>query len=201
MKRSIYDSNSGRNSEDLQRVALGLKAKAVETPVPRSVSSEVGYFHPHQRSRSSKKVVNSTMNDKNSSLSTILAQHCPMFQTHRLLAIFTETYLVCLDVYSSKGTHSVHRQKVPVERLMCLVLALLLVLPHLLLLEGLIEAVESLRNNQAFDLVKLVDNPLDTDTMLSSTTLFKRIKRNVENEVNSLFQKAGDSQKYPTQGN
>nr|CAD7463964.1 unnamed protein product [Timema tahoe] len=157
MKRSIYDSNSGRNSEDLQRIALGLKAKAVETPVPRSVSSEVGYFHPHQRSRSSKKVVNSTMNDKNSSLSTILAQHCPMFQTHRLLAIFT--------------------------------------------VEGPIEAVESLRNNQAFDLVKLVDNPLDTDTMLSSTTLFKRIKRNVENEVNSLFQKAGDSQKYPTQGN
>nr|CAD7392487.1 unnamed protein product [Timema cristinae] len=43
------------------------------------------------------------------------------------------------DVYSSKGTHSVYIQKVPVERLLCsLVLALLLVLPqdrlpHLLL--------------------------------------------------------------------
>ncbi|CAG2062129.1 unnamed protein product [Timema podura] len=68
------------------------------------------------------------------------------------------------------------------------------------IIEGPIEAVESLRNNQAFDLVKLVDNPLDTDALLS-TTLFKRIKRNVENEVNSLFQKAGDNQKYPTQGN
>nr|CAD7411877.1 unnamed protein product [Timema poppensis] len=46
-------------------------------------------------------------------------------------------------------------------------------------LEGPIEAVESLRNNQAFDLVELVDKPLDTDTLLS-TTLFKRIKKNFE---------------------
>nr|CAD7433523.1 unnamed protein product [Timema monikensis] len=68
------------------------------------------------------------------------------------------------------------------------------------LLEGPIEAVESLRDNQAFDLVELVDRPLDTDTLLS-TTLFKRIKKNVGNEVNFLFQNAGNNQKYPTQGN